>query len=126
MHDPESSSAHTMMNCPDCKAAVRASLHTVRECNENVLARMRQAYGAAQTTGRRMGLASRDIVAGSTYRGRDGGLRRVTELISSRSYDVTPTLARWIKPGHEMITGLGRIDAFAAWALDVIESGVTA
>jgi len=73
-----------------------------------------------------MSIAPHDIVAGATYRGHDGGLRRVTELISSRSYDVTPTLARWVKPGDEMVTGLGRIDAFVAWAIDVIESGSTA
>lgn len=73
-----------------------------------------------------MSLASQEIVAGATYRGHDGGLRRVTELLSSRSYETTPTLARWVMPGNEMVTGLGRIDAFAAWALDVIESGVTA
>ncbi len=74
----------------------------------------------------RMSLAPRDIVEGATYRGHDGGLRRVTELLSARSYETKPTLARWVKPGNELITGLGRIDAFAAWALDVIESGVTA
>jgi len=73
-----------------------------------------------------MSIAPHEVVVGATYRGRDGGLRRVTELLSARSYNETPTLVRWVKPGNEMVTGLGRIDAFSAWAIDVIESGTTA
>ncbi len=84
---------------------------------------MREQEDARALRCDRMSLAPREIVAGATYRGHDGGLRSVTELLSSRSYETTPTLARWVKPGDEMVTGLGRIDAFAAWAFDVLETG---
>ncbi len=87
---------------------------------------MREQEDARALRRDRVNLVPHEIVSGATYRGHEGGLRRVTELLSSRSYDMKPTLARWVKPGDEMVTGLGRIDAFSAWAIDVIESGTTA